>query len=64
MCDRVDYCQVMQSAKKPLKLAWTNPDPMAELYHKDFQIIFKNGDGMILKFSTSINKMRQFSNPL
>ena len=35
----------MPSKKRPLKLCWTNPDPMAEFLHVDYKILFKNGDG-------------------
>lgn len=42
----VEACEVKSSKKRPLLLVWKNPDPMAECFHRDFQIIFKSGDDL------------------
>lgn len=39
-------CRIMDSAKKPLWLVWSNPDPLAELYCSQSAIIFKSGDDL------------------
>ncbi|XP_054159781.1 phosphatidylinositol 4,5-bisphosphate 3-kinase catalytic subunit alpha isoform-like [Oppia nitens] len=43
----VPECRIMDSAKRPLWLVWTNPDPMAPIaaYAKN-AIIFKSGDDL------------------
>ncbi|EJW72231.1 hypothetical protein WUBG_16863 [Wuchereria bancrofti] len=41
----IELCKVIGSAKQPLRLAWTNPEPLARLHSETHQIIFKNGDG-------------------
>lgn len=43
---RIEACKVIGSAKLPLRLTWTNPEPLARLYMETHQIIFKNGDGL------------------
>jgi hypothetical protein len=44
----VSKCRVMDSAKKPLWLVWSNPDPLADKLkgHERSAIIFKNGDDL------------------
>uniref|UniRef100_A0A915PJ65 PI3K/PI4K catalytic domain-containing protein n=1 Tax=Setaria digitata TaxID=48799 RepID=A0A915PJ65_9BILA len=42
----IDMCKVIGSAKQPLRLAWTNPEPLARLHNETHQIIFKNGDDL------------------
>lgn len=39
----------MSSAKRPLWLNWENPDIMSELLFTNNEIIFKNGDGNVLR---------------
>ncbi|OQV14117.1 Phosphatidylinositol [Hypsibius exemplaris] len=39
-------CNVLSSAKRPLWLVWSNPDPLADMYYKQHVIIFKNGDDL------------------
>ncbi|XP_015785268.1 phosphatidylinositol 4,5-bisphosphate 3-kinase catalytic subunit alpha isoform [Tetranychus urticae] len=43
---RIEDCRIMDSAKKPLWLVWSNPDPYAELYTSHSAIIFKSGDDL------------------
>lgn len=43
---RLDDCRIMDSAKKPLWLVWSNPDPYADLYASHSAIIFKSGDDL------------------
>uniref|UniRef100_F1KQX2 Phosphatidylinositol 3-kinase age-1 n=1 Tax=Ascaris suum TaxID=6253 RepID=F1KQX2_ASCSU len=43
---RIEACKVIGSAKLPLRLTWTNPEPLARLYMETHQIIFKNGDDL------------------
>ncbi|CAG2164937.1 unnamed protein product [Oppiella nova] len=42
----VDECRIMDSAKRPLWLVWSNPDPMAHISCPTNAIIFKNGDDL------------------
>uniref|UniRef100_A0A0R3QM92 Phosphatidylinositol 4,5-bisphosphate 3-kinase catalytic subunit n=1 Tax=Brugia timori TaxID=42155 RepID=A0A0R3QM92_9BILA len=42
----IELCKVIGSAKQPLRLAWTNPEPLARLHNETHQIIFKNGDDL------------------
>ncbi|MCP9264021.1 PK3CB [Dirofilaria immitis] len=42
----IEMCKVIGSAKQPLRLAWTNPEPLARLHSETHQIIFKNGDDL------------------
>ncbi len=42
----VDECRIMDSAKRPLWLVWSNPDPMAETSCPTNAIIFKSGDDL------------------
>ncbi|CEF71603.1 Phosphatidylinositol 4,5-bisphosphate 3-kinase catalytic subunit alpha [Strongyloides ratti] len=42
----VEECRVLSSAKQPLKLVWSNCEPLARLSKKTHQIIFKNGDDL------------------
>ncbi|KAL3995265.1 Phosphatidylinositol 3- and 4-kinase family protein [Acanthocheilonema viteae] len=42
----IEQCRVIGSAKQPLRLAWTNPEPLARLHSETHQIIFKNGDDL------------------
>ncbi len=42
----VDECRIMDSAKRPLWLVWSNPDPMSEISCPTNAIIFKSGDDL------------------
>lgn len=42
----VDECRIMDSAKRPLWLVWSNPDPMSHISFPTNAIIFKNGDDL------------------
>lgn len=42
----VDKCRIMDSAKRPLWLVWSNPDPMASISCQTNAIIFKSGDDL------------------
>ncbi|MFH4976290.1 hypothetical protein AB6A40_002999 [Gnathostoma spinigerum] len=42
----IESCRVIGSAKLPLRLTWTNSEPLARLYSETHQIIFKNGDDL------------------
>ncbi|RWS15774.1 Phosphatidylinositol-4:5-bisphosphate 3-kinase catalytic subunit alpha-like isoform [Dinothrombium tinctorium] len=42
----VEECRIMDSAKRPLWLVWTNPDKHCDLSNQSNAIIFKNGDDL------------------
>lgn len=42
---KLSACCVLDSARKPLKIVWHNPDPLAHLYATEYSVIFKKGDG-------------------
>uniref|UniRef100_A0A0K0EVM8 Phosphatidylinositol 3-kinase age-1 (inferred by orthology to a C. elegans protein) n=1 Tax=Strongyloides venezuelensis TaxID=75913 RepID=A0A0K0EVM8_STRVS len=42
----IEECRVLSSAKQPIKLVWSNCEPLARLSKKTHQIIFKNGDDL------------------
>lgn len=42
----IQRCNVKRSKKRPLWLAWTNSDPLAQLMHPRHQLIFKHGDDL------------------
>ncbi|WAR15387.1 PK3CA-like protein [Mya arenaria] len=39
-------CEVKMSKKKPLWMVWENNDPLADLWIKQYTILFKNGDDL------------------
>uniref|UniRef100_A0A183E4J8 Phosphatidylinositol 3-kinase catalytic subunit type 3 n=1 Tax=Gongylonema pulchrum TaxID=637853 RepID=A0A183E4J8_9BILA len=43
---KTEMCKVIGSAKQPLRLTWTNPEPLARLHSETHEIIFKNGDDL------------------
>ncbi|XP_074594657.1 phosphatidylinositol 4,5-bisphosphate 3-kinase catalytic subunit alpha isoform-like [Brevipalpus obovatus] len=43
---KLKECRIMDSAKKPLWLVWSNPDPLAEPFFRQSAIIFKSGDDL------------------
>ena len=47
-----EECIVKQSKKRPLWMVWHNPDPLADIWHSKYTILFKNGDGKNMLNST------------
>ncbi|XP_052760292.1 phosphatidylinositol 4,5-bisphosphate 3-kinase catalytic subunit alpha isoform-like isoform X2 [Mya arenaria] len=41
-----EVCEVKMSKKKPLWMVWENNDPLADLWIKQYTILFKNGDDL------------------
>lgn len=41
-----EECEVKMSKKRPLWMVWHNPDPLADLWHTTYSILFKNGDDL------------------
>ncbi|KAL4221541.1 Phosphatidylinositol 4 [Mactra antiquata] len=39
-------CEIKMSKKRPLWMVWVNPDPLADLWHETYPVLFKNGDDL------------------
>ncbi|KAK3592456.1 hypothetical protein CHS0354_001576 [Potamilus streckersoni] len=41
-----EECEVKSSKKRPLRMVWKNPDPLADLWYSSYKMFFKNGDDL------------------